>query len=263
VYQHLILCTIAYSFLTLPTVYTKPSLLFTLTFVIISLLEMLGDTLSISWLHYSCKPLIIGLLLCYNWQQYRTTGFSALTRWLMVGMVFALLGDVFLMITEVDLFAPGLGAFLVMQLCYSRAFWLSIHVNGQKLSLRSVWKPAIPFVLYLVIFLIVLRPAFVQVPALRALWWPVVVYALCLNTMGLLAVLRQGLVAYSSVAVGALLFILSDSLIAIDKFSTPIPGATWFIMSTYAAAQYLIIVGMSQQELISKNQPASFKHRRL
>lgn len=227
--------------------YTKPTLLFTLTFVVISLLEMVGDTLSIEWLHYGCKPLIMGLLLWYSWQQYRITGFSALSRWLMIGMVFALLGDVFLMIREVDLFAPGLGAFLIMQLCYSRAFWLSIRRNGQNSTLRSQWKWAIPFVLYLVIFLVVLRPAFVQNPALTVLWWPVVIYALCLNTMGLLAVLRLGTVAYSWVVAGALLFILSDSLIAIDKFLTPVPGATWLIMSTYAAAQYLIIVGMNQK----------------
>lgn len=218
----------------------------------ITLLEMIGDTLSIQWLHYGCKPLIMGMLLWYIWQQYRTTAIPALGRWLMVGMVFALAGDVFLMIRDVDLFAPGLGAFLLMQLCYSRAFWLSIRTTEQK-PIRQSWvKRAVPFILYLVIFLIVLRPAFAQNPALRVLWWPVVVYALCLNTMGLLAVLRQGLVAYNQVTAGALLFILSDSLIAVDKFLTPVPGATWLIMSTYAAAQYLIIVGMSQAVSIPK-----------
>ncbi|GAB4022270.1 hypothetical protein GCM10028808_69510 [Spirosoma migulaei] len=237
--------------------YTKPTLFFSLAFVGISLLEMIGDTFSISWLHYGCKPLIMGLLLGYAWHHYRTTGFPPIYRWLMVGMVFALLGDVFLMIREVDLFALGLGAFLVMQLCYSKAFWLSIRRNGQNLTLPSIWKRALPFVLYLVIFLAVLRPAFVHNPALQLLWWPVVVYALCLNTIGLLAVLREGASAYGGVVAGALLFILSDSLIAIDKFLTPVPGATWLVMSTYAAAQYLIIVGMIQWVSMPENQPTS------
>ncbi|WP_460961588.1 lysoplasmalogenase [Spirosoma litoris] len=228
--------------------YTKPPLLFTIAFIAITCLEMLGDTLSIQWLHYGCKPLIMLLLLGYCWQQYRVATFPLVIRWLMIGMVFALLGDVFLMIREVDLFAPGLGAFLIMQLCYSRAFWLSIRQSGMLLTIQSVWKPALPFLVYLVIFLILLRPAFAQNPALQALWWPVVIYAICLNTMGLLAVLRQGALKYGWVVAGALLFILSDSLIAIDKFLQTITGAVWLIMSTYAAAQYMIVRGTLTHE---------------
>ncbi|MVM41428.1 lysoplasmalogenase [Spirosoma sp. HMF3257] len=222
---------------------SKPSLLFMLTFVAISLLEMIGDTLPITWLHYGCKPLIMGLLFWYSWKQYRTIGYKSPARWLMIGMVFALLGDVFLMIRELDLFAPGLGAFLVMQLCYSRAFWLS-RQQHQAATNRWTWSYALPFVVYLGIFLAVLHPTFSQNPALKPLWWPVVLYAICLNTMGFLATQRQGLQGYRWVMIGALLFILSDSLIAIDKFLMPISGSTWLVMSTYATAQYLIVIGI-------------------
>ena len=227
--------------------HTKFSRLFTLTFTVVTLLEMLGDTLSIRWLHYGCKPLIMGLLLWQVWRDYQADTYSGPVRWLMIGMVFALVGDVFLMIREVDLFALGLGAFLIMQLCYSRAFWLSIRQRSQPIAIRSLWRVVIPFILYDAIFLIMLRPEFVQKSALTALWWPVVGYVICLSTMGVLAIQRRGLPGYNWVAAGALLFILSDSLIAIDKFLSPIAGATWLIMSTYAAAQYLIVVGMNQK----------------
>ncbi|MVM28615.1 lysoplasmalogenase [Spirosoma sp. HMF4905] len=237
--------------------YTKPTRLFTLTFVAISLLEMIGDTQSIQWIHYGCKPLIMLLLLGYSWQQNRTTGFSATVRWLMIGMVFALLGDIFLMIREVDLFAPGLGAFLLMQLCYCRSFWLSIHVSGQSIYPRSFLLTAIPFILYDSIFLFLLKPKFFQNPALTPLWWPVVGYIFCLSTMGILAFQRRGLARYSWVAIGAILFILSDSAIAIDKFLQPIMGATWFIMSTYAVAQYMIVTGTldHEQSIIRLHKP--------
>ena len=226
---------------------TKPSPIFTLIFALVALLEMLGDTRTIRWLHYGCKPLIMGLLLGYVWQRYRATSHPAPIRWLLTGMMFALLGDVFLMIQEVDLFAPGLGAFLVMQLCYSRAFWLAVRQQGSLPTASSLLRDTIPFALYLIGFLSILRPAFAANSALTPLWWPVVVYALCLNIMGLLAVQRRRLPDYYRVLIGALLFILSDSLIAVDKFLYPISGATWFIMSTYAIAQYLIVVGMTQE----------------
>jgi uncharacterized membrane protein YhhN len=210
---------------------------------VITILEMIGDVLSIRWLHYSCKPLIMGLLLWYVWIQFRLVSYPSHIRWLLIGMVFALLGDIFLMIQEMDLFAPGLCAFLIMQICYIRSFWLSIQASGQSIRPRSASLTAIPFVLYDGIFLFLLKPQFFQNPALTPLWWPVVGYVICLSTMGILAFQRRGLAGYGWVTIGAILFILSDSAIAIDKFLQPIPGATWFIMSTYAAAQYLIVAG--------------------
>lgn len=66
--------------------------------------------------------------------------------------------------------------------------------------------------------------------------------------MGILAFLRSRSSRIDQVAIGAVLFILSDSAIAVDKFLQPIPAATWIIMTTYAAAQYLIVTGVVEQE---------------
>ncbi len=247
--------------------FAKPTLSFTITFAIVTLLEMVGDTLSIHWLHYGSKPLIMSLLLLYVWQNYRLTNSPSYIRILLIGMVFALLGDVFLMIREVDLFALGLGSFLLMQVCYSIVFWQSIHKVGHRINVQSLWRTAIPFVLYDIIFLILLRPVFSENPTLTVLWWPVVIYVFCLSLMGLLTTQTnqsesQGLhkgssSAYRYVVAGALLFILSDSAIAIDKFLHPIAGSTWLIMSTYAAAQYLLVIGILQQAISASPSPAS------
>ncbi len=247
--------------------FAKPTLSFTITFAIVTLLEMVGDTLSIHWLHYGTKPLIMSLLLMYVWQNYRLTNSPAYIRLLLAGMGFALLGDVFLMIREVDLFALGLGSFLVMQVSYSLVFWQSIYKNGQTIDSQSLWRTAIPFVLYDIVFLVLLEPVFSANLTLTVLWWPVVVYVFCLSTMGLLATQtlrsiprglnQQNLSAYRYVVAGALQFILSDSAIAVDKFLHPIAGATWLIMGTYAAAQYLLVVGIIQQAVPTSPNPSS------
>lgn len=213
--------------------------LFPALFITITVLEILGDMQGVRWLHYGCKPLIMASLLGYS--QLGTS--RRPSAWLGVGMVFALLGDVFLMIREVDLFAIGLGAFLVMQLCYSMAFWQSIRRPTIRF-VRLRWQQAIPFTLYLIGFLVVLYPAFSGNADRQLLWWPVVVYALCLCTMGFLASQRGKRAGAGWVTIGALLFILSDSAIAVNKFMVPIPGAPLLVMSTYAAAQYLIVLGM-------------------
>ena len=210
---------------------------FILLFVSVTLLEMLGDTLAITWLHYVCKPLIMGLLLVYVWQRVRAGNFTATLRWLTVGMVFALLGDVFLMIREVDLFALGLGS-----------FWLSMRERNAVIRPRTISLTAIPFVLYDGVFLFLLKRPFFRNPDLTPLWWPVVAYVFCLSLMGILAFLRSRSPRIDQVAIGAVLFILSDSAIAVDKFLQPVPAAIWIIMTTYVAAQYLIVTGVVEQE---------------
>jgi uncharacterized membrane protein YhhN len=198
------------------------------TFTLVTLLEIIGDETNNLLLHYGCKPLIMGLLLAWSW--------------LRVGMGFALLGDVLLMIREVDLFVPGLAAFLVMQICYSVAFGRQIRATGKPLNVPAVALTALPFLLYAGTFYAVLLPAFQTKPALAGLQWPVLAYALCLSTMSLMAALRRGIPHYRYVLAGALLFIASDSAIAVRAFLTPFSGDTPFIMGTYAAAQWLIVV---------------------
>jgi uncharacterized membrane protein YhhN len=51
----------------------------------------------------------------------------------------------------------------------------------------------------------------------------------------------------SRLGVGALLFGLSDSLIAVNTFGTTLPGADVAILLTYWAGQYLIVVGLVER----------------
>jgi uncharacterized membrane protein YhhN len=63
--------------------------------------------------------------------------------------------------------------------------------------------------------------------------------------MGITAAERHtNIKSYGFVLIGAILFIISDSLIAINKFAFSIPLSDLWVMSTYIAAQYLIVQGV-------------------
>jgi len=50
------------------------------------------------------------------------------------------------------------------------------------------------------------------------------------------------------VSSGAILFVISDGVIAVNKFAFEVPGERILVMSTYIAAQYLIIRGLLEHE---------------
>lgn len=184
---------------------------------------------------YVFKPLIMVSLLWWSWPV------RGQHPWLWAGMWFALGGDVFLMIRGRDLFVAGLGSFLVMQVCYIVAFTKTFTASGK--AQVMAWRVALPFMIYGLSFLAILYPVLASKP----IWWPVVAYSVCLCSMGIFAGLRRYSVpekSYMVVLTGAILFILSDSCIALNKFLQPFEASTLVIMSTYAAAQWLIVWGL-------------------
>ena len=79
---------------------------------------------------------------------------------------------------------------------------------------------------------------------------PVITYVIAILTMAITASLRKGNVSnlsYNLVLIGALLFMISDSFIALNKFYTSVPYEHIIIMSTYALAQYCIVIGVLKQ----------------
>ena len=73
--------------------------------------------------------------------------------------------------------------------------------------------------------------------------------------MMLSAINRFGGVAQNSfrwVFFGALFFLISDSILAVNKFADPVTNAGFWIMSTYALAQYLIVRGVVLKVLEKK-----------
>lgn len=184
-------------------------------------------------LRYLFKPLTTALILLIVLTLPDPV--SPLYRMLIgAGVLFSLAGDVFLM-SPGDFFLWGLVSFLVAHLFFIAAYLeqAGFHVHWFLLTL---------FAIYGVVLLYLLWP---HVGALRL---PVLIYALVLLSMGwqagelwwstrsLSALLALG---------GALLFLASDSILALDKFRAPIPHRDLWIMSSYYAA--LILIAWSVQ----------------
>ncbi|MFT4833265.1 MAG: putative membrane protein YhhN [Flavobacteriaceae bacterium] len=164
-------------------------------------------------------------------------GMVTLARLLLaVGLIFSWVGDMLLTQESEMYFLGGLGAFLVAQLIYT----LVMHKSAfDKIVFKS--RPLIPIMVFGVILLALL------IPNTGSLAFPIIIYAFCILLMVSSAVLRRGLTSddsFNYTIIGAVLFVLSDSCIAIDKFVTPIPLAGFFIMTSYIFAQYYIVKGI-------------------
>jgi uncharacterized membrane protein YhhN len=88
-------------------------------------------------------------------------------------------------------------------------------------------------------------------PHLGGMKIPVMLYALVITLMAMFALFRYGFTSQKSFVLifsGALFFMLSDSLLAINKFMEPFTLASLAIMTTYILAQYLIVEGAIAHE---------------
>ena len=125
----------------------------------------------------------------------------------------------------------GLGSFLLAHLAYLWAF------AGRVRRPLPLW-PALPYAVLALIMLSQLWPA---VPA--ALRAPVVVYVIALSGMAALAAAvwwrrRDRCSAFA--AVGALLFVASDGVLAWDRFLQPFDAARAIVLTLYWLAQWHI-----------------------
>jgi uncharacterized membrane protein YhhN len=152
-------------------------------------------------------------------------------RWLVVaGLLCSLAGDVFLMLPGERNFVPGLASFLVAHLLFIAAY----RTRG---DFGFTWWLAALYLAYTAALLYLLWP---HIGAVRI---PVVIYAAVLMVMGWQAAeMWLAWRDWSALAamLGAVLFLLSDSTLALNKFRAPIAQSSVIIMSTYWAAQLLI-----------------------
>lgn len=159
-------------------------------------------------------------------------------RWISAGLLCSLAGDLLLQWPN-DLFVFGLGAFLLAHLAYLRAY------------LSDCRQPA-----WLALILAALTGAGVFTLLTRAdlgaLLLPVACYALAISAMLWRALARLGEARLTSrsarlAALGAALFVLSDSLIGINRFVAPFAAAPLAIMLSYWLGQWLIAASVFQR----------------
>ena len=164
-------------------------------------------------------------------------------RLVAVGLGFSALGDIFLDLND-RLFFAGLGAFLVGHLFFSAGFLPRMEVTTRKLT------AALGLVLYGLALNTVL---FLKV----GFSVPVALYGTVLTLMGILATVRRASPGW--VMLGALTFVVSDSLIACNRFVHPFEASKWAVMITYYIAQYFIAEGVLREQ--RRFEPAIFTEK--
>jgi uncharacterized membrane protein YhhN len=188
-------------------------------------------------LFWITKPLILTSLITHYYFSVSSQYRSGL---LILALFFSLAGDVLLM--RPDLFIPGLIAFLLAHVVYIFVYRQYQTVGGEN-SLQGLHRIRMSFPIILAGTGLVV----VLYPKLNDLKIPVMVYALVITVMTLTALFRYGRTTTPSfwlVFVGAVLFMISDSILAINKFLSPVEYAGVYIMLTYSLAQYLIVRGL-------------------
>lgn len=196
-------------------------------------------------LHFVSKPLI--MIVLFVWYLRQTAADNSRAKWALVaGICFSWLGDVLLMFSPPLFFIGGLASFLLAHIGYCVAFLRStpsLHEDEPVLKRK-------PFLLLLFIayYTSILRLLW---GGLKEMQLPVIVYASVITCMAALALNRWKRVPYESfgpVFAGALLFVVSDSVLAINRFYLPLPNGHFWVMITYMAAQYLIVTGYARMQ---------------
>jgi uncharacterized membrane protein YhhN len=193
-------------------------------------------------LEYLAKPAVMLALLAWL---YAETGFAGPAVWFAAALVFSLVGDIFLMLPG-DRFIPGLAAFLTAHVLYIIGFTRSLPpANLPALVLALLVTLAAGMVYRRV------REAILESGRPR-LQYPVLLYTNVISLMLLTALLTLLRDEWSGGAallasLGALLFFISDGLLAWNKFVTPLRNGKLLVHMAYHTGQILLTLAAALQ----------------
>ena len=201
------------------------------TIFVLGVLSIYLDFIGLKWGFTIGKPLTTLLIIALP-LRFPNKELKRYTRTITIGLLFCLIGDVFLL--EEAYFIFGLIAFLIGNLFFTAAF-----VNQQGFK----W-PLLPGVVLILIALVVIGLCYSN---LNSLFFPVLLYIsviICMSWQGIALQTRRLNFRYLGWAVSFFLF--SDGLIAINKFYTPLGFAEFLILGTYWFAISLLALSASK-----------------
>lgn len=162
----------------------------------------------------------------------------------LIAFLFSWVGDLLLLLNGTLFFLSGLGAFLIAHLFYIHTFLQVEESNRTPFLRKKVWM-ILPFIAYSIPMFWILFPGMNQFMRLIT-----IIYTITILTMAGSALNRKARVPENSfllVMMGAICFVFSDSLIAVNKFAMKIPHSGFWVMSSYILAQLLIMIGLLAQ----------------
>jgi len=199
---------------------------FRMLILIAGIAAICADSFSLSFF-FVLKPLCTLLILTYLFL-YKNTNLTRFAHTLGIGLLFCLIGDSFLLFEHYFIF--GLASFLLAHLIFLYAF---VKRQGWQ------WKPRVAGVLILfasAVFALVYQ-------GLGAMLFPVLAYLTVIVVMswqGWALALNPKMEQAGRLGLAVSLFLVSDALIALDKFYFSFPLSGVAILATYWHAIYFI-----------------------
>ncbi|GAA4777357.1 MULTISPECIES: lysoplasmalogenase [Flavobacterium] len=183
------------------------------------------------------KPFLLPFLILetYSSENFKTKNL------LLSALIFSWIGDIILMFADKGelYFIFGLVSFLIAHIIF-----IVLFIKQEK---ETTTTNKLFWIGLIIVGIYLLGMLFLLFPSLGDLKIPVTVYAVTISTMLLMAV--KGYFNWSkpynqTVLLGALIFVSSDSILAINKFHSELPKSGFLIMTTYIVAQFLITKGI-------------------
>ena len=209
-------------------------------FIVVLLADLIAVYLGKEILRYATKPLLMPLLVIYFVSVVKFF-VSSLKKWMILALAFSWLGDVLLIFESANssFFIFGLVAFLIAHMLYIILFD-QIRI---KEKVKQSLFPLLPIAVYYFLLISLLQPTLGEMKK------PVGIYGLIISIMLSFAIdlwrIKDRVVSFYIIS-GALLFITSDSLLAINKFYSSFQYAGILIMLTYGIAQLFIALGAAR-----------------
>ncbi len=188
---------------------------------------------------------------------------SAVLKWFPIGMLalyvlrrrqsrqewmlaFALLfhsvGDILLDLDRTGYLMVSIGGFLLGHLFYIATFLPDVRKGIRMTAGKKIFVSGV--VLYTIVMGVVL------LPRLKGFMiGPVVVYMAAIGTMVVMSVLPSYRAKW--ITLGAVLYIASDSLIAVNQYVTPVPESHFLTWPSYYLGQVLIVMGFLREKSLS------------
>ena len=210
-----------------------------IAYLLVGLLNIIGEALDIQTLINISKPLLMPILAGF----ILSFGNLRFKKAILIALLASWLGDVFLLLNHIgigDFFLYGLASFAMTQTIYFVVF--------AQLRKGQFWKTEFPLIILGLIYgLFLWYMAFkVSISLLVAIAIYGILISLMVYQAWLLSAIRK---KYRFILYGAILFYISDLTIALSRLAGVEmewikPGV--FIMLTYIIAQALIIMGISK-----------------
>jgi len=228
---------------------------------VLLVIELYAEYIHWSQLMFFTKPLLLPLIALYYFVSIPDR-WSKVHTLMMFAFLFSWFGDVSLMltpetVTDTELmgipkskymFLAGVGSFLVAQLLFIQVYRLAVYGISTVKRINFL-----PFIMYWTIMLALVVPAVYHNSEKSAATIPIIIYATTLVSMAGFALNRFGKtnpMSFWITLAGACIFVVSDSLIAINFLVLPQPTryAGFSIMLTYVVAEFMIAEGILRHD---------------